>query len=728
MYALRKIPLTWKPGVTPSELAGSRLWWHGPHWLRQDRSQWDIRDSVPLDTDIELRAVKVHTTFFSNYEDVAHPAHRGHHVYHSTALTSSELKNVRLRLAILAQKAYYAGEYASLLRKEPIGPKSSLLPLNPFLDESGVLRLNGRLARSPTLAYSERHPIIVPYNSRFAALLARYVHLISIHGGNQLMLRILRIEYWVPRLTSLVRKTINGCKRCLLDRKRSCSQIMAALPPERTTLSRPFATTGVDFAGPFEVKSFIGRACKVTKSYVCVFVCFSTKAIHLEATSDLSTTSFLAAFYRFVSRRGCPGTIFSDNGTNFVGASREIERDFKVVLRESRDKLCSAPLYQELSWQFIPVGAPHMGGLWEAAVKSFKLHFLKQANGFKYTPHDIVALTPGHFLVGSSIVAPAEPVIDESPLHIVNRYRKMKALTQQFCLRWNDEYLKSLHKRYKWQFPQRDMQKDDLVVSRHEQLPPTSWKLSRIVDIHQGTDGRVRVADVKTENGVIRRPVVKLVPLTEMENIAKMAATLPDFEDDVPMSDEEREIDPTIAPLADVSTISTTADPATLADLSTNKNPLSTAPGIPPGELSVASPPLSAPVRKNQGSNIQRGRRECVICKAKHHLRDCKEFRAMRIERRLRTVALHKCCGNCLDATHFVRDCPSPHRCKHCNGDHHTMLHNHAKNSAVRSRPATNSAPSKNPEFLQNLVDPLFVRILRLSDLISRQLHQLPDP
>ncbi|XP_075151699.1 uncharacterized protein LOC142225764 [Haematobia irritans] len=211
-----------------------------------------------------------------------------------------------------------------------------------------------------------------------------------------------------------------------------------------------------------------------------------------------------------------------------------------------------------------------------------------------------------------------------------------------------------------------------------------------------------------------------------MENIAKMAATLPDFEDDVPMSDEEREIDPTIAPLADVSTISTTADPATLADLSTNKNPLTTAPGVPPGELSVASPPLSAPVRKNQGSNIQRGRRECVICKAKHHLRDCKEFRAMRIERRLRTVALHKCCGNCLDATHFVRDCPSPHRCKHCNGDHHIMQ----RIALIGPALLQSLLPDKNPEFLQNLVDPLLVRILRLtrlSDLISRHLHQLPD-
>ncbi|XP_075170473.1 uncharacterized protein LOC142242836 [Haematobia irritans] len=316
---------------------------------------------------------------------------------------------------------------------------------------------------------------------------------------------------------------------------------MAALPPERTVLTRPFTTTGVDFAGPFEIKSFIGRACKITKGYVCVFVCFSTKAIHLDATSDLSTTTFLAAFHRFISRRGCPKTIFSDNGTNFVGASREMEKDLRCVFKEGRDKVCSAYQFQQLSWQFIPAGAPHMGGLWEAAVKSFKTHFRKHASGFKFTfeefstvlsrieaclnsrplcpmsesSQELVALTPGHFLVGSPILAPPEQLEEESPLHLVHRFRKMKALSQQFCLRWKDEYLKGLQKRYKWKFPQRDIEVGDLVVIRDEQLPPTSWKLGRVDDVHPGSDGRVRVADVRTANGVVRRPVVKLVILTE---------------------------------------------------------------------------------------------------------------------------------------------------------------------------------------------------------------------
>ncbi|XP_075167705.1 uncharacterized protein LOC142239828 [Haematobia irritans] len=532
-------------------------------WL--DKIGWD--ESLPLQTERQWRK------FVETYQDVnhvriprwvkystdcevelhvfsdaskkhmrgTHYSHASRNVYHDTTLTATELKTVRLRLAVLSQRAHYPDEYGCLMEKKPLGSRSSLLSLNPFLDEEGVMRLNGRLSRCPTLSYSERHPIIVPYNSRFARLLVKYVHDISIHGGNQLVLRLIRIEYWIPRLTSLIRSTINRCKRCLLDRKKSCTQIMATLPPERTVLTRPFTTTGVDFAGTFEIKSFIGRACKITRGYVFVFVCFSTKAVHLEATSDLSTTTFQAAFHRFISRRGCPKTIFSDNGTNFVGASREMEKDLRCVFKEGRDKVCSAYQFQQLSWQFIPAGAPHMGGLWEAAVKSFKTHFRKHASGFKFTfeefstvlsrieaclnfrplcpmsesSQELVALTPGHFLVGSPILAPLEQLEEESPLHLVHRFRKMKALSQQFCLRWKEEYLKGLQKRYKWKFPQRDIEVGDLVVIRDEQLPPTSWKLCRVDDVYPGSDGRVRVADVRTANGVVIRPVVKLVILTE---------------------------------------------------------------------------------------------------------------------------------------------------------------------------------------------------------------------
>lgn len=101
--------------------------------------------------------------------------------------------------------------------------------------------------------------------------------------------------------------------------------VYAALPLERTIINRLFAVSSVDFAGPFGQKSFTGRACKITKGNFCVFVCFSTKAIHLEPTSDLSMAKFLAAF-----------NIFSDNGANFFGTSKDIERNFRCILRKSK--------------------------------------------------------------------------------------------------------------------------------------------------------------------------------------------------------------------------------------------------------------------------------------------------------------------------------------------------------------------------------------------------------
>jgi len=128
----------------------------------------------------------------------------------------------------------------------------------------------------------------------------------------------------------------------------------------------------MDYAGPFDIKNYTGRAWLITKGYVLVFVVFFTKAIHLDPTSDLTTGKFLAAFARFVSRRGCPRQVQSDNGKTFVGASTVLSRDFLQAVKES---VTDAFSHQQLTWQFIPPGAPHMGGLWEAGVKSFKTCF-----------------------------------------------------------------------------------------------------------------------------------------------------------------------------------------------------------------------------------------------------------------------------------------------------------------------------------------------------------------
>ncbi|XP_075147420.1 uncharacterized protein LOC142221551 [Haematobia irritans] len=545
-------------GVYPQELKVSRLWWEGPEWLQKHSNFWPNQPSLNLNTDLEKRNTLVHSAFISNYADILERfssfnraiqvicyifrfLHRGltkyrsTHVYRSIDLTSLEVNFVKIRLIILAQRASFPDEYKALLDNNDIKRSSHILNLNPFLDKDGIIRANGRLACS-SLTYNEKFPIVLPYSCQFSRLLIHFTHVLSLHGGNQLIVRLIRSQFWIPKLKNLAKTIINKCKVCTIYKRKTKSQIMAALPPERTTISRPFHCTGIDFAGPFDVKSSSVRGCKSSKSYACIFVCFETRAIHLEATSSLSTATFLAAFHRFISRRGCPLHIYSDNGTNFVGASKDIARDF---LSASRSNLISQMVHQNLSWHFIPPGAPHMGGLWEAGVRSFKTHFKKVSGSHKYTfeefctllariegclnsrpisimsedPTDLNPLTPGHFLTGGPILTPPEPTIDTHPETVTNRWQRVKALHHHFCQRWKVEYLRELHKRNKWKFPEMNVEVNSIVIIPEDNLSPNEWRIGRVVRVYPGKDNRVRVADVFTQRGTITRPIVKLVCL-----------------------------------------------------------------------------------------------------------------------------------------------------------------------------------------------------------------------
>ena len=101
--------------------------------------------------------------------------------------------------------------------------------------------------------------------------------------------------------------------------------MLGQLPIERVTPDVVFDRVGVDYAGPIYVKYGYVRKPTVVKAYVCIFVSLSVRAVHLELVSDLSSEAFIACLRRFVSRRGLPNLIWSDHGTNFVGAARELK-------------------------------------------------------------------------------------------------------------------------------------------------------------------------------------------------------------------------------------------------------------------------------------------------------------------------------------------------------------------------------------------------------------------
>ncbi|GFV36235.1 uncharacterized protein TNCV_2232821 [Trichonephila clavipes] len=99
---------------------------------------------------------------------------------------------------------------------------------------------------------------------------------------------------------------------------------MGDLPKDRVTLKRPFYYCGIDYAGQVSVLKYRGRGAKTTKGYIVIFVCFATKALHLELESDYTSETLIAALKRFGSRRSTHRHIHSDIETNIIGAKRKL--------------------------------------------------------------------------------------------------------------------------------------------------------------------------------------------------------------------------------------------------------------------------------------------------------------------------------------------------------------------------------------------------------------------
>lgn len=183
------------------------------------------------------------------------------------------------------------------------------------------------------------------------------------------MLSQLRSKFWIPRGRQIVRSIIGSCPEC---RRRfstiTVAQKMAPLPKCRLTSIQAFEKIGVDYAGPFQTKQ--GRGKTRAKRYLCLFTCLTTRAVHLEMTYSLDTDSFIQAFTRMTSRRGTPDFFISDNGTNFVGAKRELRQLVEAFDRERI--VTQTTKFQSIDWNFNPPIAPHFGGVFEALIKSAK--------------------------------------------------------------------------------------------------------------------------------------------------------------------------------------------------------------------------------------------------------------------------------------------------------------------------------------------------------------------
>ncbi|XP_035214030.1 uncharacterized protein LOC118187854 [Stegodyphus dumicola] len=280
------------------------------------------------------------------------------------------------------------------------------------------------------------------------------------------------------------------------------NQLMSDLPSSRVSPAPAFLRCGVDYAGPFQIKANKGRGSRSFKAYIALFVCFTTRAIHLELVTDLSADVFIAALERFISRRGKSSDIYSDCGSNFVGAKRKLMEFERLARSATYNQNVSRYLVDNgIKWHLNVPRAPHMGGLWEASIKSTK-----------YRLKRVVALTPGHFLIGRSLTSIPEPnCIEVSHL---TRWQHIQKMVQQFWKRWHKEYLCRLQQRPKWLLPTKNLQVNDLCLIKEDNLPPTKWKMGRITQLHPGFDNIVRIVTIiKTSDGMVKRNITKLCSL-----------------------------------------------------------------------------------------------------------------------------------------------------------------------------------------------------------------------
>lgn len=548
-------------GLSPSRLQSHALWWRGPVWLQGHSAGWPST-SPPIDEAVNLedrrsqRISAVAVTAPASCWDLIERfsslnrllritawllrsrAIFNHVDHHSSRnLHPEELLKARTFWLKHTQQAYFHHELQICTSETSLPRSHPLLKLAPFVDADGILRVGGRLKNS-LLDPDGRHPAILPRDSEFSRLLISDIHSRMLHGGAQVVLATLRQQYWILGGRAPVSAFIRRCVQCTRHRATTAQEMMGSLPKPRVTPTRPFLTSGVDYAGPYTLRTWRSRASRSYKSYLVVFICLSTSAVHLDLATDYSTQGFLAAYRRFIARRGRCITLMSDCGTNFIGADAELRRLFNSASKEVAE-LAHLLAADGTEWKFNPPSAPHFGGKWEAAVKSAKFHLRRLLGDTVLTyeefstlltqveavlnsrplctlsddPADVSALTPAHFLIGEPLILLPEPSLAEVPMSRLSRWQLIRQTLDRFWTRWSTEYLQRLQTRNKWHLSTRPLQLGDLVLVLDERYPPSKWPLARVTATHPGNDDRVRIVTVRTAASEFKRSIVKLCPL-----------------------------------------------------------------------------------------------------------------------------------------------------------------------------------------------------------------------
>ena len=479
--------------------------------LSQKRKQLQTSDADQQARNVQAEMKKMRSTFGGQ------------------SVSSEDLMEAEIAIVRFTQQQRFEAEIDALSSgKSAVRKDSPIYKLDPRL-EDGLLRVGGRLGKA-ALPEEVKHPFILAKDQHISTLILRHIHQQLGHSGRNHTLSKLRRKYWITKAPSAVRKVINDCWKCRLHAAKAGEQKMADLPVERILPDLPpFTSAGVDYFGPIEVK----RGRSLCKRYGVIFTCLASRAVHLEVANSLDTDACINALRRFISRRGQVSHLLSDNGTNFVGASRELKEALAALDHDHIQRVLRSA---GVDWKFNPPGASHYGGTWERMIRSIRrvlksvLHQQQLDDDSLYTvlceveailndrpitqlsedPNDLEPLTPNHILLLKGKPALPPGLFEKGDLYTKRRWRQVQYIADLFWKRWVREYLPLLQERQKWNREKRSLVTGDIVIVMDSTAPRGSWLLGRVTETFPDKHGVVRSVRLKTKSSVVERPVTKL--------------------------------------------------------------------------------------------------------------------------------------------------------------------------------------------------------------------------
>ncbi|XP_067619247.1 uncharacterized protein [Eurosta solidaginis] len=490
-------------GATVEELAKS-IWYNGPTFLYEKPDKWPSGRCGDIDMEV-VESIKsesksaFNATISTNY--ILEIINQRSSYTSPLRLAARMFRFInKLRHRIKPEDGHTLSSqelhHALLCDLTTNGPLRYLSPFLEYVEGFQILKVGGRLGY-PDIPEERKHPILLPNKCDFVMHYVRHLHLKHYQAGPKALVSLIRLQFWVINARDVARRIVRTCVHCVRYKPKLMNQIMGQLPVERLNPSRPFARCGIDFCGPSNVYLRI-RGKTPYKAYIAIFVCLATKAVHIELVSDLSNDGFLAALKRMIGRIGLPSDIFCDNATNFIGACNKLN-ELKAFLfkTENRDAIVRYCANEFVNFNFIPPRAPHFGGIWEAAVKSAKCHLNRSILNARLAfeelttvlveieavlnsrpiaplscdPNDYKTLTPGHFLIGSSLKALPERQSSDN-INNLQRWNQITAIKQAFWNRWSHEYINELQARAKW-FEERP----NINENTMEKIPKFGWSI-----------------------------------------------------------------------------------------------------------------------------------------------------------------------------------------------------------------------------------------------------------